>query len=128
MSLDPRSRERLEALGRRLPRKLPPPAPAATESSPPPAQRDTGRTGGHPIETARDPEGLFHALMDASPDGEVPPHLLDRLRVLEEERRPAVPPGRRSSPGRRSDAAGPAAATELYTAFRELLLEDEEES
>jgi len=121
MSLDPRSRERLEALGRRLPRKLPPPEPAAT----PPAEPRAGRTGGHPIETAQDPERLFHALMDASPDGEVPPHLLDRLRSLEGERRPAGPPGRRSGPDRRSEAAA-AAANELYTAFRELLLEDEE--
>jgi hypothetical protein len=128
MSLDPRSRERLEALGRRLPRKLPPPQSTAAETAPSPAERGAGRSGGHPIETARDPERLFHALMDASPDGEVPPHLLDRLRSLEGERRPAAPPGRRSSPGRRSDEATAAAATELYTAFRELLLEDEENS
>jgi hypothetical protein len=127
MSLDPRSRERLEALGRRLPRKLPPPEPAATETVTPPGGRDAGRTGRHPIETTQDPERLFHALMDASPDGEVPPHLLDRLRSLEGERRPAAPPGRRSAPGRRPETAA-AAATELYTAFRQLLLEDEEDS
>jgi len=127
MSLDPRSRERLEALGRRLPRKLPPPEPAATESAPPPAGGGAGRTGGHPIETARDPEHLFHALMDASPDGEVPPHLLDRLRVLEGERGPAAGRGRPAKGQRPGAPAGPA-ASELYTAFRELLLEDEEES
>lgn len=127
MSLDPRSRERLEALGRRLPRKLPPPEPTATESAPPPAGGGTGRTGSHPIETARDPERLFHALMDASPDGEVPPHLLDRLRVLEGERRSAAAPALPAK-GQRPGAAAAPAASELYTAFRELLLEDEEES
>ena len=77
MSLDPRSRERLAALGRTLPQKLPAPQPAnpVVESSP--------RAGRHRLETEQDPDALFHELIMASTDGSVPSHLLDRLRELE---------------------------------------------
>ncbi|MFN7900155.1 MAG: hypothetical protein ACK5N0_10915 [Synechococcaceae cyanobacterium] len=84
MSLDPRSRERLAALGRSLPQKLPTPeqlAPAAQPSSP---------TGRHRLETEQDPEALFRELITASSDGTIPSHLLDRLRELE-ARRPREP-------------------------------------
>jgi hypothetical protein len=143
MSFDPRSRERLEALGRQLPRKLPPPElarPAAPDL--PPAE--AGRL--HPVETEQDPERLFRELMNVSPDGTVPPHLLDRLRQLEAQRRQApmavVPAaGQTPSPsGVRKDTTAarrprpsaprrPLAGGEhqdLYTAFQQLLLEDEE--
>jgi hypothetical protein len=84
MSLDPRSRERLEALGRSLPQKLPTPeqlAPVAQPSSP---------AGRHRLETEQDPEALFRELITASSDGTIPSHLLDRLRELE-ARRPREP-------------------------------------
>lgn len=79
MSFDARSRERLEALGRTLPQKLPAPIPPQPASAPaaPAAPR-------HRVETEQDPQALFRALMEASPDGSVPPHLLDRLRSLEQ--------------------------------------------
>jgi len=148
MPLDPRSRERLEALGRSLPKPLPTPEPV------PQTRRDTNAPR-HAVETEQNPEQLFRELMAASADGSVPAHLLDRLRLLEKERqrsRPAAaaattaaggsppgqpaaaqsPAGRRSSdprqkPGRvgRSMAPGSEEA-ELYTAFAQLLLEDEE--
>jgi hypothetical protein len=81
MSFDARSRERLEALGRTLPQKLPAPTtrqPAAPPSAPTPAAPR------HRLETEQDPQALFRALIEASPDGSVPPHLLDRLRGLEQ--------------------------------------------
>jgi hypothetical protein len=71
MSLDPRSRERLEALGRQLPKPLPAPQPKPSSSA-----------ARHPVETEQDPERLFRELMAASPDGTVPPHLLERLKDL----------------------------------------------
>jgi hypothetical protein len=80
MSFDARSRERLQALGRSLPQKLPAPAlrpTAAAEMAPEARPR-------HRVESEQDPVALFHALMEASPDGSVPPHLLDRLRSLEQ--------------------------------------------
>jgi hypothetical protein len=127
MSLDPRSRERLEALGRRLPQPLPAPAP-----KPAAAPR-------HRLEVEDNPEQLFRELMAASPDGSVPPHHLERLRQLEGQRRPAPPEplpspsGQRSERGgrkRRPGAGSPASAPEagdLYAAFAQLLLEQDED-
>lgn len=150
MPLDPRSRERLEALGRRLPQPLPAPEPLRPSRSDASAPR-------HAVETEQNPEQLFRELMAASADGSVPAHLLDRLRQLEKERlrsRPAPTlaagttspaptaaaaaqsPAARRRPvsGRGRTAAGRAARpmapgseeAELYTAFAQLLLEDDE--
>jgi len=131
MSFDARSRERLEALGRTLPSKLPLPAPA--EAAPPPRAVDRR----HRVETEQDPGQLFHDLMDASRDGTVPPHLLDRLKGLEQEARPAratapIPgtgpiKGQRSGRGGRAPDSDAQLRDELYTAFTQLLLEDEDE-
>lgn len=149
MPLDPRSRARLEALGRTLPQPLPAPEPARSSRSEATATR-------HAVETEEDPEQLFRELMAASADGSVPPHLLDRLRQLEKERlrsrqavavqpvalagnpssgpAAAVQPDRRRGRGRSGPQPGrsgrvPTASSEeaeLYTAFAQLLLEDEE--
>jgi len=134
MSFDPRSRERLEALGRQLPRRLPAPEPAPPTAADLPPAAAAGR---HPVETERDPERLFRELMDVSPDGTVPPHLMDRLRQLETQRlaprsggAPAAeapsPNGvaRKPAAPRRPLAGGE--HQDLYTAFQQLLLEDEE--
>ena len=148
MPLDPRSRERLAALGRTLPQPLPapePPRPSRADSSAP----------RHAVETEENPEQLFRELMAASADGSVPPHLLDRLRHLEKERlrpRPVAQPSGPSPVGR-APAGGPtpqetaprrpqasrrvsgrggrapapgSEEVELYSAFAQLLLEDEE--
>lgn len=115
MPLDPRSRERLEALGRSLPQPLPAPEPIRSRK----AEASVPR---HPVETEEDPEQLFRELMAASPDGSVPPHLLERLRQLEQARvtrRPAVSPTPGPSPARRSPAVRP--EQELYEAFEDLL-------
>lgn len=143
MPLDPRSRERLEALGRTLPQPLSAP-------DPPPTRRESSAPR-HAVETEEDPEQLFRELMTASADGSVPPHLLDRLRQLESGRRrstttaaaqpsasaqaaganpePRRTPAQASRQGRghggRAAAPGSEEA-ELYTAFAQLLLEDEE--
>ena len=150
MSFDARSLDRLRELGRTLPKPLPkpeaPPAPKASE------QR-------HKVETETNPEALFRELMQASPDGTVPPHLMARLKELEgsraSRRRPtspagggvgdaaqagielgrdeptAAPPPPQKTAGRA--AAGPrpgkARSSEeesLYTAFQQLLLEDDD--
>ena len=79
--MDPTSLERLAALKRQLLQKLPLPEQAADHKS---AQRQP--VGRHPLETTQDPEHLFGELMNASPDGHVPDHLLKRLRGLEQQR------------------------------------------
>ena len=138
MSFDARSRERLEALGRTLPQRLPAPDPKPEISQPAAAR--------HAVETERNPEQLFRELMRASSDGTVPPHLMDRLRELEQGRatRPQTPAavtqpastqgvatkageGERkpsAQPRRPANAANPADAA-LYTEFQQLLLEDD---
>jgi len=129
MSFDAHSRERLEALGRTLPSKLPLPTPA--ETAPPPRAVDRR----HRVETEQDPGLLFHELMDASRDGTVPPHLMDRLKGLEQEARPApsAPAAgpdsrRRAGRGGRAPDSDAQLRDELYTAFTQLLLEDEDAS
>ena len=126
MSFDAHSRERLEALGRTLPQPLPQPQPAAGSSP-----RATEKR--HRVEVEENPEALFRELMQVSPDGSVPPHLLDRLKQLEARRQPAaqVPakgPAQtpaQPSPGRGGARRGPGPHhDDLYTAFQQLL-EDE---
>jgi hypothetical protein len=127
MSFDAHSRERLEALGRTLPQPLPQPQPAAGSSP-----RATEKR--HRVEVEENPEALFRELMQVSPDGSVPPHLLDRLKQLEARRQPAaqVPVKGAAqtpvqpSPSRGGPRRGPGPDHgDLYTAFQQLLLEDE---
>ena len=133
MSFDARSLERLQQLGRTLPQPLPqPPAPApANQAAPASAKR-------HRVETETDPEALFRELMHVSPDGSVPPHLMDRLRQAEADAAARRRPPAASSPAaanrerqpRRSNALNPqgnSETQELYVAFQHLLLEDEED-
>jgi hypothetical protein len=140
MSFDAHSLERLRQLGRQLPQPLPAPVPPASARPRASEQR-------HQVELERDPEQLFRELMQVSPDGNVPPHLMERLRGLEasrlaqqaSERRaqagqaavPASQPSRRSGPGRstppRAEPSLAAEHADLYTAFHSLLLEDEGE-
>ncbi len=127
MSFDAHSRERLEALGRTLPQPLPQPQPAAGSSP-----RATEKR--HRVEVEENPEALFRELMQVSPDGSVPPHLIERLKQLEARQQPAAQApakGRaqvpaKPSPGRDGArrGAGPDHG-DLYTAFQQLLLEDE---
>ena len=123
MSFDAHSRERLEALGRTLPQPLPQPQPAAGSSP-----RATEKR--HRVEVEENPEALFRELMEVSPDGSVPPHLLDRLKQLEARRQPAAKGPAQTpaqpSPGRGGPRKGPGPDHgDLYTAFQQLLLEDE---
>ena len=145
MSFDARSLERLQQLGRSLPKPLPKPEPAAPD--PPAGQKR------HRVETETDPQALFRELIQVSPDGSVPPHLLDRLRQAEADQQRARQAEQRQAIQRRS-AADQAAASglqargasrelrpnrqrrapasseelELYTAFQQLLLEGDEEA
>ena len=97
MSFDARSLERLQQLGRSLPKPLPKPeAPPAAEA---PASQKR-----HRVETETDPQALFRELMLVSPDGTVPPHLMERLRELESRRQSATPAPAPSIAARRKRA------------------------
>ncbi len=121
MALDEQSRRRLEELGRRLPQPLPTPEP----KEPAPKR--------HRIETETDPATLFQELMQASPDGSVPPHLLDRLRQLEQEQKRPTPQGpgaatttTRPSPGAKRHGSRVEEPDPLYVTFEQMLLEQDE--
>jgi len=145
MSFDARSLERLQQLGRTLPKPLPKPQADSSQANPTSGKR-------HRVETETDPQALFGELMQVSPDGNVPPHLMDRLRQAEadqqrqrqaEQRRElqrqnpqgsAAPGGlqpRGASnelrPNRQRRPAANNEELELYTAFQQLLLEGDEE-
>jgi len=161
MSFDARSLERLQQLGRSLPQPLPKPSPepgagttkaaGANERS----QRDQPSGLRHRVETEEDPQALFRELMQVSPDGQVPPHWMERLKELEhrqqenrlQERQQALARQQTQGPqnGPQSSKANPqrlakppsqkglgqpnpriaAEHGELYTAFQQLLLEDD---
>ncbi|MDA7985660.1 MAG: hypothetical protein MPI81_02390 [Synechococcus sp. H1_metabat_bins_2.tsv.006] len=118
MSFDPRSLERLQELGRQLPKPLEPPTPQP-QAKP---QRQ------HRVETEEDPEELFRQLMQVSPDGTVPEHLMARLRQLEAERkRQPLQPG--SKPTATKKGTNRVAANQddsLYSEFEQMLLEEDD--
>ncbi|CAK6690674.1 hypothetical protein [Synechococcus sp. CBW1107] len=138
MSFDARSLERLQQLGRSLPKPLP--KPETTRAAPASQKR-------HRVETETDPQALFRELMQVSPDGSVPPHLMDRLRQAEADQqrqrqamqrqnteRPSATPGlqpRGTSnelrPNRQRRPPTNSEELELYTAFQQLLLEGDDE-
>jgi len=156
MSFDARSKERLEALGRTLPKKLPPPDASKGLPTAGPLPSGTGgkqgEAGRHSLEREQDPAELFRVLMKTSPDGTVPPHLLERLRELETSAQ--APPGQElgsaskgantqgiKTPSSKTPKAKPQARAsnrsgratgvgkeeqDLYSAFAQLLLEDDD--
>ncbi|CAK6695494.1 hypothetical protein [Synechococcus sp. CBW1107] len=146
MSFDAHSLERLKQLGRALPQPLPLPQPK-------PAPGHTTSERRHQVETEEDPAELFRQLMRVSPDGTVPPHLMDRLRQMEEKtssnpepvKADALDDNRRvrssgqqrqgrqgKQRGKTTEKAGRHEAElksqnqELYAAFQQLLLEDDD--
>jgi hypothetical protein len=75
MTLDPKSAQRLQELGRRLPEALPTPTEKETTS---PRKL-------HAVETEENPEELFRQLIQVSSDGNIPAHLMDRLKLIEKQ-------------------------------------------
>jgi len=140
MSFDARSLERLQELGRTLPQPLASPTPVA-KSQPKASERR------HRVEIEDDPQALFRELMLVSPDGTVPPHLMARLKEaesrqkrLQQPQRPGDQPGgnpaqqqrgqQKRGQQKQTSLGKPDPRTaqdhgELYTAFQQLLLEDE---
>jgi hypothetical protein len=140
VAFDARSRERLEQLGRQLPQPLPQPDAGSTRAGS--SKGQGGRS--HRLETETDPQALFRELMQASPDGTVPPHLLQRLRDVEQQKPPLngqgpfattasasapasskTAPKRVSSPSTRDRARPNRDQDPLYVSFEQMLLEDE---
>lgn len=117
MSFDPRSLERLQQLGRQLPKPLEP-------ASPQPQAKPQRQ---HRVETEEDPEELFRQLMQVSPDGTVPDHLMARLRQLEAQRKRAPQqPSSKTSHGSKGRGSDPNQDDSLYSEFEQMLLEEDD--
>lgn len=161
MSFDARSLERLKQLGRSLPQPLPKPTaePGAetTKAAGGKAHSQREQPPGlrHRVETEEDPQALFRELMQVSPDGQVPPHWMERLKELERRQQEHRLQDRQQAPTSQQTLAQQIGAPsskpkgqrlakppsqkglgqpnpriaaehgELYTAFQQLLLEDD---
>ena len=131
MTFDPRSLEHLQELSRQLPQKLPKPSASNNKE-----HQISSKL--HPIDTEENPQALFKELMNASPDGNVPSHLITRLKEVEakqlnqsnnhylNERTSTVPKTTKTTDSRGSKKE----TTEefLYASFERFLLEDEEQT
>ena len=129
MTFDPHSLEYLRELKRQLPQELPKP------SAPKKKEHQT-KIKQHPIETEKNPQTLFQELMNASPDGNVPSHLISRLKEVEEKQ---LNQGNNHNPKERTintptkikitDSQRSRKETKediLYASFERFLLEDED--
>jgi len=119
MTFDSHSLERLKELGRKLPKELSKPQSNELKN-----QKEEKNQKLHPVETETNPEQLFRELMEISPDGNVPPHLLERLKKLESNN---VKISSNSDPQINENSKDLSAedALNLYTQFQQFLLEDD---
>ena len=119
MTFDSHSLERLKELGRKLPKELSKPQSNELKN-----QKEEKNQKLHPVETETNPEQLFRELMEISPDGNVPPHLLERLKKLESNN---VKFSSKINPciNKNSKDLSDEDSLNLYTQFQQFLLEDD---
>ncbi len=119
MTFDSHSIERLKELGRILPKEIS--KPQSSELKNP---TETKNQKLHPVETETNPDQLFRELMEISPDGNVPPHLLERLKKLESNN-VKISSNSDSQINKKSKDLSAEDALKLYTQFQQFLLEDD---
>ena len=119
MTFDSHSLERLKELGRKLPKEISKP-----QSNELKKQKESKKINLHPVEIESNPEQLFRELMEISPDGNVPPHLLERLKKIESNN-VKIYSGLDQSVSENSKELSTEDATKLYTQFQQFLLEDD---
>ena len=119
MTFDSHSLERLKELGRKLPKEISKPQSNELKNL-----KGTKNQKLHPVETETNPEQLFRELMEISPDGNVPPHLLERLKELETNN---VKISSKSDPDTNKNSKDHSieGSLNLYTQFQQFLLEDD---
>ena len=119
MTFDNHSLERLKELGRKLPKQISKPQSNELKN-----QKETNKQKLHPVEIETNPEQLFRELMEISPDGNVPPHLLERLKKIESNN---VKISAKSDPyiNKNSKDHSIEDSLNLYTQFQQFLLEDD---
>ena len=119
MTFDSHSLARLRELGRKLPIKISNPQSHEAKN-----HRKTKTQQLHPVEIETNPEQLFRELMEISPDGNVPPHLLERLKKLESNNLKDSS-NSDSCLNKNSKDITIDETLNLYTQFQQFLLEDE---
>ena len=119
MTFDSHSLERLKELGRKLPKEISKPQSNEVKS-----QNETKKQKLHPVEIETNPEQLFRELMEISPDGNVPPHLLERLKKLESNNA-KISPNADPYINENSKSLSNEDSLNLYTQFQQFLLEDD---
>ena len=119
MTFDSHSLERLKELGRKLPKEISKPQSNKLKNL-----KETKNQKLHPVETETNPEQLFRELMEISPDGNVPPHLLERLKKLESNN---VKISSNADPYINQDSKDISIedSLNLYTQFQQFLLDDD---
>ena len=119
MTFDSHSLERLKELGRKLPKEISKPKSNELKN-----QKETKKPKLHPVEIETNPEQLFRELMEISPDGNVPPHLLERLKILESNN-VKISSNSDSYINENSKDLSDEDSLNLYTQFQQFLLEDD---
>ena len=119
MTFDSHSLERLKQLGRKLPKEI-----SKSHSNNLKIQKNAKKQTLHPVEIETNPEQLFRELMEVSTDGNVPPHLLDRLKKLETNYL-KISSNTDQNISEKSKDLSPEESLSLYTKFQQFLLEDD---
>ncbi len=119
MTFDSHSLERLKELGRKLPKEISKP-----QSNELKFEKETKKQNLHAAEIETNPEQLFRDLMEISPDGNVPPHLLDRLKRLESNNI-QISSNTDTVMNTDSQELSTSESLNLYTQFKQFLLEDD---
>ena len=120
MTFDSHSLERLKELGRKLPKEI-----SKTQSKELKNQEETKKIQKlHPVEIESNPEQLFRELIEISPDGNVPPHLLERLKKIESNN-VKISSNADSYINENSKDLSIEDSLNLYTQFQQFLLEDD---
>ena len=118
MSFDPRSLERLKELGRQLPKPIETPQPQ-------PAAKPLRQ---HRVETEDNPQELFRQLMQVSPDGTVPEHLMARMRELEaDQKHQPQASGQTKTDKAKRPTKQSGEEDSLYSEFEQMLLEEDDD-
>ena len=120
MTLDSHSLELLKELGRKLPKEITKTQPIESKDL-----KETKINKLHPVEIETNPEQLFRELMEISPDGTVPTHLLERLKKLESDNIKKISSNADPILKENSDELSTNEALKLYTQFKQFLLEDD---
>ena len=119
MSFDNHSLQRLKELGRKLPKEISKPHSAESRNS-----NETKKQKLHPVEIENNPEQLFRELIEISQDGNIPPHLLERLKQLESNN-VKISSNEDKIINENSQKPFISESQNLCTQFKQLLLEDD---